>query len=88
MHSTTDCTVSVVFIAIAVAVIASVISSILTYYCCVEKKHKKRESVIIREQKDEYETVEQVKTHEEVEIQPSPAYGVVMHTEGTRFVNK
>ena len=78
MHSTTDCTISVVFIAIAVAVIASVISSILTYYCCVKKKHKKRESVIIREQKDEYETVEQVKTHEEVEIQPSPAYGVVI----------
>ena len=68
--------VLVVLAATVATIIASIISSILTYCCCVKKKHKKRESV--REQRDIYETVEQVKTHEEVEIQQSPAYGVVI----------
>ena len=75
MNYTTDCSISVVLIAVTVAVIASVISSILTYFCCVKKKHKKRDSVV--EQRDIYETVEQVKTYEEVELQQSPAYGEV-----------
>ena len=76
MQSTTDCSISVLWIAVIVAVIASIISSILTYFCCVKKKHKKRDSVV--EQRDIYETVEQVKTYEEVELQQSPAYGVVI----------
>ena len=67
--------VSVVLTATAATIIASIISSIITYFCCVKKKHKKRESVV--EQRDIYETVEQVKTYEEVELQQSPAYGEV-----------
>ena len=68
---------------IAVAVTVSVLLSItstavltflLTYFCCVKKKNTKRST---QDLNAEYEVVEKSKTNQDVQLQQSPAYGVL-----------
>ena len=66
-------TVSVVLSVISTAVI----TFLLTYFCCIKKKNTKRSTQDVNAG---YEVVEKSKTNkqsEDVQLQQSPAYGVL-----------
>ena len=74
--------VAKIAIAVTVSVVLSVISTavitiMLTYFCCVKKKNAKRST---QDLNAEYEVVEKSitnKQYEDVQLQQSPAYGVL-----------